>query len=170
MNKLKLFMDSHEKLDKFITITLILSISLSLVGSLIAGESIFIKHDNFTRTNHFIGDYISLHEDNYNLKVISAENKEEVEIIKSDYSNEILKGNFISVKLSIVQNEESILHEHIIDKNDFKLKDHTGVYLPLNDIMGAIGFDFVDVRIDNTELLLLKRLYQTVTKNLIFFF
>lgn len=151
MNKIKLFFETHGKINKFIVITLIAGMLLSFFGALIANEDIFIHHNNVIQTNHFIGDCVSLHKDNYALKILSAENIKEVEILKDDNTAESLKGNFISVKLSIIQNEQSELKEHLIDRNDFKLKDHTGVYLPLNDIMGAIGFDFVDVHIDETE-------------------
>lgn len=38
-----------------------------------------------------------------------------------------------------------------LDTNDFKLRNHSGVYLPLNDIMSLFDIDAVDVHIDTDE-------------------
>lgn len=50
-----------------------------------------------------------------------------------------------------MQNDSSQLKSHKIDKNDFKIKDHTGVYVPLNEIMGAVGWDAIDVHFDDAD-------------------
>ena len=53
--------------------------------------------------------------------------------------------------MTISQNKDSSLKVHKLDKNDFKLKDHTGVYVPLNSIMGAVGWDDLDIHFDEKD-------------------
>ena len=59
-----------------------------------------------------------------------------------------MNGFFICLEVALTQSEGSNLKKHLLDTNDFKLKNHTGVYVPLNEIMGALEWDAIDVHID----------------------
>lgn len=112
-------------------------------------EEIFKNNNNVTyKTNNFLNEEVSLHSDNYRIKANSVNNLDRIKILNKNKEQEELEGYFISVNLTIKKDENSKLKAHKIDKNDFKLKDHTGTYLRLNDFASLIGLDAIDLHYD----------------------
>lgn len=97
--------------------------------------------------NNFMNDEVKIHDDNYNVKILSAKTVDEIEVKNNKNENLCISGNFIKVDIELTQNESSLLKPHKLDCNDFKLKDHNGVHLPLNDIMGLVDINAIDMQI-----------------------
>lgn len=145
----KLF-DIHSFIGKICTLTCI-GIAIAALVGLIIGKTKIAKQDDVVETNYFLNQEASLHDLNYSLIVNGVKSLDSISVIDKKNNKVEVTGYFISVNLSIFQTSESKLKPHKIDKNDFKLKNHTGVYLPLNDIMGAVGWDAIDVHIDDKD-------------------
>lgn len=103
------------------------------------------------KLNIFLGDNVPIHNGNYIVNITNAYSTNYITIMDKKGNQVEKEGYFIAVELNITQNADSSLKKHIIDRNDFKLKNHTGVFVPLNDIMGAIGWDAIDVHIDEKD-------------------
>lgn len=101
---------------------------------------------------YFMNETVVVH-DNYDVIVYYAKSVETIEYLKNknDEEKTVLQGNYIEVNLDISQKVDSTLKSHKLDANDFKLRDHSGVYLPLNDIMSLFDINAVDVHIDTDE-------------------
>ncbi len=146
---LKLF-DIHSSIGKIFT-TLCVALLITAIIGIFMGKTVIKKNDDIVETNHFLNESVPFHDNNYELKVNSAKNNSHISIKDKNGDMSEIDGQFICVNITISQRNDSKLKKHKIDTNDFKLKDHTGVYLPLNSIMGALGWDAIDVHIDDNE-------------------
>ncbi len=130
----------------FVVILLVAAIILGIFGM------IKIRDKNeVVRTNFFLQEKVPIHNNNYTLIVNKVGNYESITIKDKKGKERIVNGKFIGVNITITQNEDSSLRNHKIDRDDFKIKDHTGVYVPLNDIAGAVGWDAIDIHIDDSD-------------------
>ncbi len=110
------------KILTFVCLALVLS---GLIG-LITGVTKCSSTDEVVATNYFVNEDVPLHDENYSVTVAKCWTSETIETIGKDLNTNNLNGNFINIELSINQSENSSLKPHILDSNDFKLKDHTG--------------------------------------------
>ena len=101
---------------------------------------------------YFMNELVLVH-NNFYVKVNYAKTVESISYIKKKDSNEkeTITGNFIEVNLEITKISDSTEKDHTLDTNDFKLRNHSGIYLPLNDIMALFNIDAIDVHIDTDE-------------------
>lgn len=102
-------------------------------------------------TNVYYNDDINFHNDNYNIKIHDVVFSYSLVILNKDNVEETKEGNFIKLSLSIKENKNSELPNHKLDCNDFKLKDHTGVIVPINDVLGMVGWDGIDIHYDSEQ-------------------
>ncbi len=142
--------DIHSAIGKICT-SICIGVVLSAVIGLIIGTTKIAKKDDVVETNYFLNEKALVHNENYNVIVNNVENLDTINVNNKKGLSSDVNGYFICINLTILQPNESKLKPHKIDKNDFKLKDHTGVYLPLNDIMGAVGWDAINVHIDDKD-------------------
>lgn len=101
---------------------------------------------------YFMNESVLVH-DNYQVKVISAKTVDYIEYLskKGTDTKTSSSGNYIEVELNISKLIDSNEKDHLLDINDFKLRNHSGVYIPLNTIMSFFDIDAVDVHIDTDE-------------------
>lgn len=142
---------NKEKKKKISTISVVICIVILVVGGFNTLWNELFKNDITYETNNFINEDFSLHSDNYNVKVNSIKNIDYVEILNKNKEQETIEGYFIFININIKQNEDSKLKTHKIDKNDFKLKDHTGIYLELNEFADLVGLSAMDLHLDTKE-------------------
>ena len=142
---------NKEKKKKISTISVVICIVILVVGGFNTLWNELFKNDITYETNNFINEDFSLHSDNYNVKVNSIKNIDYVEILNKNKEQETMEGYFIFININIKQNEDSKLKTHKIDKNDFKLKDHTGIYLELNEFADLVGLSAMDLYLDTKE-------------------
>ncbi len=109
--------------------------SIILVGIIITLIIIFVpKYEGPGENCTFIGESANLH-DEYIIRVDSVTEYDEIEIIKNDGDTEksVLIGDdshYIAVTITIIRdNVADPKEDHEFDKNDFKLKDHTGIQI-----------------------------------------
>lgn len=143
----KLF-DIHTAIGKIMISICIILVFAGVIG-LLKGK--IFPVEEVVSENYFIGDSIPLHDGNYNLTVNYAKTTNEVTILNKKGDEKTILGNFIVVNITISKDELSELNIYKIATNDFKLKDHTGIYVPLNSIMGAMGWDAINVHIDDKK-------------------
>lgn len=127
---------------------------LIVIGALIVtpwNELFKSRGDVTYETNNFMNENVLFHSNNYDVKVNSVKNFNTIEILNKNKEKEKLEGYFISINLNIKQNENSTLKPHKLDKDDFKLKDHTGVYLEINEFASLVGIDAFDLHYDTRE-------------------
>ena len=141
----KLF-DIHSALGKVFTIVSLSIVIVGVIGSILNWSN---PQNKVVEFNYFIGDKVPLHDDNYELVVNYAFSSNEYLIVNKDGEIEIIEGNLIIVNLTLSKNSMSELGPYYLTDDDFKIKDHTGVYIPLNSTMGAMGWDAIDLHIDN---------------------
>lgn len=146
---MKLF-DIHSAIGKFFSIVC-LSLGGAAILGLIIGTTRCAKENDVVETNHFLNEKIPIHNGNYDLEVHDVKNIEVIYVKNKKGELVELNGQYICVNLTVFQKNDSSIDSHKIDSNDFKLKDHTGVYLPLNNIMGALGWDAIDIHIDSKD-------------------
>ena len=144
--RLRSIIDIHGKIGKFLKICCISLLIAGLLG-IIFGISKFHKDDVVTQKNYFINENVVLHE-KFNIIVNEAKTLSTISILDKKGNVVEKNGTFISINLSItnISNEENSIHK--LDSNDFKLKDHTGIYLPLNEIASILDWNMMDVRYD----------------------
>lgn len=140
----------HSWIGKVLTIFGSMLFVSGIIG-LIFGISKCVKPDEVYYTNTFLNEDFSFHNKNYYGKVFSAETLNKITIKNKKNEFEEKNGHYISVHLSISQTSESTFKEHKIDNNDFKLKDHTGVYIPFNEIGSMVGWDMIDYHWDRAK-------------------
>lgn len=91
------------------------------------------KPDYNASDAYFINENVELHDGEYLLKVISTETVNNISVYDNNKKAYIEKdGRYLAVTLTIDKIKETELKR--LDVNDFKLKDHTGVYLPVQEI------------------------------------
>lgn len=124
---------------------------VSTVMRVILGLKSCSKNDIIEAKN-FMSDNVIVH-DNFEVKIISAKSVNEIEVYKNqdDIEKTKLTGNYISIDLQLMKIEGSEERDHKLDIDDFKLKDHTGLYIPLNTIMAFFNIDALDMHIDTDE-------------------
>lgn len=150
LDKLANFHEKYQELKKpvqwAIYIFLILVLISTIIGIIFGVRSCSSKND-LTAIRYIISDETPIHNSNYNVIVHKATTEKSISII--DKKNNIcsLDGNYIKIELTICQLEESTLKQHKLDRNDFKLKDHNGVYLPLNDALALLDINAIDMHI-----------------------
>lgn len=153
MSKFFKFLDKYEKFKKPIQIVIYIFIAMvfasTIIGVIFGVKSCSAKE--VTEAKYFISDTVKVH-DNFNIKVLSARTVSSISILKkeSELSKSTKNGNFIAVEVEISKdvNSEKV---HKLDVNDFKLKDHTGLYLPLNTIMSFFNIDAIDMHVDTDD-------------------
>lgn len=124
---------------------------ISTIVGLILGTKSCSK-DEKIEAKYFISDIVDLH-DEFNLEVKSARTVNSIDILKNKDAAEktTIEGNFIAVEIELAQKTSSSKKSHVLDANDFKLKDHTGLYLPLNTLMGLVNIDAMDMYVQTDE-------------------
>jgi hypothetical protein len=153
----KLF-DIHSTLGKIFTTSTSILVILGVIGSI----SKWINPQNIiVEENYFIGDKVPLHDNNYEFIVNYAFSSTEYSIVNKDGVIESIEGNLIIVNITLSKSLISELKPYYISVNDFKIKDHTGVYIPLNSIMGAMGWDAIDLHIDDKNGVMSSTSFQT---------
>lgn len=91
------------------------------------------KPDYNAADAYFINENVELHDGEYLLKVISTETVNNISVYDDNKKAYIEKdGRYLAVTLTIDKIKET--ESKRFDVNDFKLKDHTGVYLPAQEI------------------------------------
>lgn len=145
----KLF-DFHDYIGKILKALCLIAVVAAIIG-LAFGLTKCSKNEQPAETNHFICEDVLIHDSNYTVNIPRAYSTNTITILDKNNKIKELKGLFICVEISIFQDEDSKLESHTFDYNDFKLKNHTGVYMPLNEIMGAIGWDGIDIHIDEKD-------------------
>lgn len=101
---------------------------------------------------YFMNETITVH-DTFDVKVYYAKTVDTISYLKekNDSFKTNVSGNYIEVNLDITQRGDSNKKSHKLDTNDFKLRNHSGVYLQLNKIMGLFDINAMDVHIDTDE-------------------
>ena len=99
----------------------------------------------------FMGESVLIHDDNYEIIVNSCRTLDEISYLNKKGETINDNGNFIAVEFIIKQLEKSNKNGHKLDENDFKLKDHTGAHIPLNDILGLVNIDALDIIVNMDE-------------------
>ena len=153
MSKFLKFIDKYEKAKQILQIFIYILIGVAMISTLI-GIILGLKScsaPDFTEAKYFISDNVLVHE-NFNVKVLSSRTVSTISILKkeNDATMTIQNGNYIAVELEIYKKESST-KSHKLDTDDFKLKDHTGLYIPLNTIMSFFNIDAIDMHIDTDE-------------------
>lgn len=143
-------LDVHQTIGKILTIICIAFVIVAIIG-IPFGLTRCSKLDDTPDTNNFLYENISIHDDNYSVIVNNTYSANTITILDSNNQNIEMEGFFICVDITISQKENSTKKKHVIDSNDFKLKNHTGVYIPLNSIMGALGWDAIDIHFDEKD-------------------
>lgn len=149
-NFFKTIFDIHSKIGKICT-SICISVGVAALIGLPLGLTKCAKRDETVSTNYFLCEDVPLHSNNYTITVTDVYSTNSIIILNKDNSEEQKDGHYLAIDITIAQDIDSSLKTHKFDVNDFKIKDHTGVYLPLNDIMGAVGWDAIDVHIDSTD-------------------
>lgn len=144
-NKLYTFYRAHKLIGTVILIFFIVLVIIVIPGTIVKYSQ---NTEDVVMHNYFIGEHVPLHDGNYDLVINAAENRNEVSIKEKNGGIKIVQGNFIVINLTIFKNENSQLKVYKIGSGDFKLKNHTGVYMPLNEILGAFGWDALDIHVD----------------------
>ena len=151
MKKLISFLNWHQTIGKLIDITLGVLIVSSITLGLIFGLKNCKKENDIIYSNTFLGEEVLLHDSNYSVTAVNTFTSDNISIIDKK-GNQIEKsGHFVCVYTSITQLENSTIKPHMFDKNDFKLKDHTGVYIPANEIASMVGWDMIDIHWDQAK-------------------
>ena len=140
----------HEFIGKVLSIVIVFFVVVALIG-LIDGRTKFLVPNDVVETNYFLNENVPVHDSNYNLVINDVCSLNTLTILDKNEEEIHKDGFFISLNVTMSQKENSTLSKHTFDKNDFKLKDHTGVYIPLSDIAGAIGWNLIDVHFDEAD-------------------
>ena len=157
MSKFFKFLEKYENFKKpiqwFIYI-FIAAVAISSLIGIIFGVKSCKSNDTIetVEAKYFMNETVKVH-NNFDVKVYYAKTVESISYQKEKNSTEktTLIGNYIEVNLDITKSIDSDEKDHKLDVNDFKLRNHSGVYLPLNDIMSLFDIDAVDVHIDTDE-------------------
>ena len=157
MSKFFHFLEKYENFKKPIQWGIYVLIAIAAISTLVG--VIFgvrsCKSNNSIETveaKYFMNEVVEVH-DNFDIKVYYAKTVDSISYQKEKDSIEktTLSGNYIEVNLDITKKIDSNEKDHKLDTNDFKLRNHNGVYLPLNDIMSLFDINAVDVHIDTDE-------------------
>lgn len=111
------------------------------------------KETNYETVNaNFIGEQVSLHGDNFSVQVLDVTTESKISIKDNKDSEELTEkqGYYIAVTLEIKQGI-GCKEPHVLDDNDFKLKDHTGTIVPIGDILDCIDVTAPDFRADKGD-------------------
>lgn len=144
---LKTVFDVHGKIGKVLGLFCVSAVVAAVIG-LPFGLTKCSQNNQVSETNHFIGDEISFHNNNFSTIVKCAKTVEHISVINKTGIEEKLDGKYIQIELMIKQLNESNRKEHLLDEDDFKLKDHTGVYIPFSDILSLVDWNGIDVHFD----------------------
>lgn len=139
----------HGIIGKICTIIVIAAILSGLVG-LAFGVTKCKQENELIYSDTFLNEEIIVH-DNYTIIVNSAKTVDSISTLNKKGETEIETGRFISVNLTISQKTDGSIDGHKLDCNDFKMKDHTGTYIPLNKIGSLVGWDMIDLHIDSAK-------------------
>lgn len=134
MSKFFKFLDKYEKAKQPLQIVIYIIIGAAVVSTLIGvifGLRSYYAPE-LTEAKYFISDSVEVHQ-NFNIKVLSARTVSTISILKQENDSSIttIEGNYIAVGVEVFKNSTRE-KENKLDVNDFKLKDHTGLYIPLN--------------------------------------
>ena len=157
MSKFFNFLNKYEEVKKTIQWCIYIILAGALVSTLL-GVIFGFKSCKSNATietveaKYFMNETVKVH-DNYEIKIYYAKTVDSISYQKEKNSTEkiTLTGNYIEVNLDITKNIDSTEKDHKLDVNDFKLRDHSGVYLPLNDIMSLFDINALDVHLDTDE-------------------
>ena len=143
--------DWHQTIGKVIDSILLISVTTSVVIGLLFGLKMCKKSNELIYSNTFLGEEVLLHDSNYSVVAISSFSLYNIYTIDKNGNQVYRAGHFICVNTEITQLENSSIKPHTFDRNDFKLKDHTGVYIPANEIANMVGWDMIDYHWDQTK-------------------
>lgn len=157
MSKTYRFLEKYENMKKPFQIFIYFIIAGAAIATLIT----IINGARNCKSNHtietveakyFMNEMVEVHS-NFNVTVYYAKTVNSISILKkkNDVEKVDLIGNYIEVNLDITKHVDSTEDNHKLDTNDFKLRNHSGVYLPLSDILGLFDINALDVHIDTDE-------------------
>lgn len=157
MSKILNCFEKYQKLKRPIQLAIYLVLAIAIVGTVIGiilGTKSCKSNDTLetVEAKYFMGETIVVHE-NFDIKVHYAKTVESISYVRNKGDNELttLQGNYIEVNLDVTKQVDSNEKNHKLDIDDFKLRNHSGVYLPLNDIMSLFDINAVDVHIDTDD-------------------
>ncbi len=146
--------ENFKKPIQWVIYVVVITAMVGMVIGLIFGVKSCKSSDTLetVEAKYFMGETVVVHK-NFDIKVHYAKTVESISYVRRKGEIELttLQGNFIEVNLDVTKQDESTAKNHKLDVNDFKLRDHSGVYLPLNDIMSLFDINAVDVHIDTDE-------------------
>ena len=119
------------------------------------------RHYDFNSMNaFFINEEAPLHND-YNVTILNTSIVEYATVQNEEMSTDTIEGNILAITLCIKQVDE--VKSHKLDQNDFKLKDHNGINVPLSEILGIIDVDSPDLHISQKESFFSNTSFSTTT-------
>ena len=143
---IKIF-DWHGAVGKVVDTTLLIGIPLGLFIALISGKGIK-PNTNPNDVLIWVGDSFILH-NKYECCINYANTISEYNCLREDMvTYDLFENKFIEVNITIKGTESLGDNIHKLDKDDFKLKDHNGVLIPMNDIMSILGWNGIDIHWD----------------------
>lgn len=146
------YQDVKKPFQIFIYIFIAVAVVSTIIGAI---YGMFFNETKIYITN-FMQENVSFHDNNYIINISEARTVDSIEYKDKKGNNIVANGNFIKVSFKINQLSSSTISSHKLDFDDFKLKDHSGVYIPMNDIMTFFDIDALDMHLsfDNNELLM----------------
>ena len=140
----------HGVIGHICTIFVIAVFVIGLIG-LPLGITKCHYYNEVTYSNTFLNEELGLHNNCYIVIVNNAFSTDHITYINKNKQSTLKEGHFIGVSLSIVQLSKDTKDNHVIDNDDFKLKDHTGIHVPANQIAGLVGWDMIDYHWDQKK-------------------
>lgn len=157
MSKLISIFEKYDRVRNYIQqliyIVIIIAVISTLIGVILGTKS--CKSNDTIETveaKYFMNETVIVHE-SFEVKVYSAKTVNSIEYLKSKKDNfkTSISGNYIEINLDITKLDDGTENNYELGASNFKLRNHSGVYLPLNDIMGLFDINALDVHIDTDE-------------------
>ena len=151
----------EEKVNPYLRLFMVVMILLAIPCAIKS----CIQKPNYENTNAtFIGEEVKLHNEDYIITVLGAVTVDKITVIKNktDQEFEEIQGNYIAVTIHI-RRTANCKKSHSLDRNDFKLKDHTGTNIPMSDIASLAGLDFLDVNVNSGDFVDSNASFDTTT-------
>jgi hypothetical protein len=154
-----------EKISKPLQVLIYVFFGLIFLSSLPLMIKGCVQRNQYETVNaFFIREEAPLHGDQYKVKVLDAIMVENIKVKENQNSDEPAEqqGNFVAITLCITQlNHDG--KSHTLDKNDFKLKDHTGTTIPLSNILDMIDVNAPDLIFNQGDSVNSNSNFETIT-------
>lgn len=152
----------QERVSNPIQVIIFIIVISAIIGSIVSFKGCDNYYDFDNMEAFFIGGEAPLH-DCYTITVLDKRVLESVKTKDEESSANMTEkmGNILSVTLSIKQTEGNKTHR--LDQNDFKLKDHNGVKIPLSEILELIDVNSPDFHFSQTESVFSNDSFSTTT-------